>query len=294
MGFFAARQEILNRENELFGYELLFRASLDNAFPDIDHEKATSRMIEGLHFDLGVDEIADGKLAFINFTQDTLLKGYPELLSGSQIVIEILETVQPTDEVLATVKSLHAQGYKIALDDFVHGADWFRFYPYIDIVKIDMQEASHEEILDTIRHIRLFKNIKLLAEKVETKEDYEIAVALDFDLYQGYYFSRPEIMQELAKEMSNPALMELMTQLAKRDFDVDNIVQKFEVDVALSFQLLKHTEATFDTKNNKVESLKQAVLLLGRDELSNFVNQLVKMHRLDAQKKGNWHLSLAK
>jgi EAL and modified HD-GYP domain-containing signal transduction protein len=120
MGFFAARQPILDRQKSLFGYELLFRTSLDNVFPDVDQEKATSKMIEVLQFDLGMDRISEGKLAFINFTEKTLLGGYAEMLPKQKIVVEILETAKPTKLLFLALQKLHNKGYLLALDDFVH------------------------------------------------------------------------------------------------------------------------------------------------------------------------------
>ena len=146
MEFFAARQPILDRKKSLFGYELLFRTSLDNVFPDVDQEQATSKMIEGLQFDLGLDRISEGKLAFINFTEKTLLGGYAELLPKQKIVIEVLEKAQPTKSLYLALHKLHKKGYTLALDDFIHDERWTPFYKLIDIIKIDYLESTTEEI----------------------------------------------------------------------------------------------------------------------------------------------------
>ncbi|MEQ3652965.1 MAG: EAL domain-containing protein, partial [Glaciecola sp.] len=173
MGFFAARQPILDREKTLYGYELLFRTSLDNVFPDVDQEKATSKMIEGLQFDLGLDKISDGKLAFINFTEQSLLSGYPELLPNQKVVVEILETVKPTNSLYGALKKLRQKGYILALDDFIHEAHWEPFYKLIDIVKIDYREISKQDMHDTLAAVRQHPHIKLLAEKVETNDEFK-------------------------------------------------------------------------------------------------------------------------
>ena len=139
MYFFAARQPILDRDKNLYAYELLFRDSVDNVFPDIDADEATTKMIEASNFSLELSEFTGNKPAFINFTLETLSKGYPETLSTKDVVIEILETVKPGKKLLSICQNLHKKGYTLALDDYEHQSVWAHFYPYIKIIKIDIQ-----------------------------------------------------------------------------------------------------------------------------------------------------------
>lgn len=139
MYFYAARQPILDKDKKLYAYELLFRDSLDNVFPDIDGDVATSKMIEASQFNMGVSEFTGNKPAFINFTLETLNKNYPTMLTNEEVVVEILETVKPGKKLLAHCKELHEKGYTLALDDYIHQKVWAHFYPYINIIKIDFQ-----------------------------------------------------------------------------------------------------------------------------------------------------------
>jgi EAL and modified HD-GYP domain-containing signal transduction protein len=272
MGFFAARQPILDREKTLYGYELLFRTSLDNVFPDVDQEKATSKMIEGLQFDLGLDKISDGKLAFINFTEQSLLSGYPELLPNQKVVVEILETVKPTNSLYGALKRLRQKGYILALDDFIHEAHWEPFYKLIDIVKIDYREISKQDMHDTLTAVRQHPHIKLLAEKVETNDEFKQAMDEGFVLFQGYFFSRPEVIKSVTLTPGQASIASLMSALSSPEPDFNEIAKLFELDVTLSFKLLRYTQTAMFKRQNAIKTIKQAVLVLGKNELERFVS----------------------
>ena len=225
MYFYAARQPILDRNKELYAYELLFRDGLENAFPAIDGDEATSRMIEGSQFSFGLDDFLGDKPGFINFTLDTLLKKYPGMLPKEQVVVEILETVQPGKRLLAECQYLKQQGYMLALDDYVHQPVWRHFYPFIDIIKIDFRSTSTDTINEIKAAIADFNHIKLLAEKVETNEEFQLALDLGFSYFQGYFFSKPEMMQSKALSPAQMTLAELLYETSKADMDLSKITQ---------------------------------------------------------------------
>lgn len=271
MAFFAARQPILDSDKKLFGYELLFRSSLDNVFPDMDEEKATSKMIQGLQFDLGLDRLSDGKLAFINFTEESLLKEYPLLLPNQKVVVEVLETVQPSKALYACLKKLKSKQYILALDDFVHSDAWEPFYKLFSIIKIDYLEASEQQILDTIAVKQRFPHIELLAEKVETHEVFKRAIAQGFTYFQGYFFSRPEVIESAALTPSQSMLTSLLSEVTKAEPNFNQITKIFELDVTLSFKLLRYTKSPLFQRRKAIENIKQAVLVLGKTELERFI-----------------------
>jgi len=215
MNFYAARQPILDKSKNLFAYELLFRDSIDNVFPDIDGDEATSKMIEASQFTMGIGEFTGKNPAFINFTLDTLVKGYPEMLSPDEIVIEILETVKPGKKLLGICKDLHEKGYTIALDDYEHQKVWSHFYPYIKIIKVDIQQTGAEEIKEIIQSIKGHSHIELLAEKVETYEEYNEMLNLGFKYFQGYFFAKPEMVQAKSLSPSQMAMAELLYETSK-------------------------------------------------------------------------------
>ena len=274
MPLYAARQPILNAQKELFGYELLFRDGVKNVFPYIDDNQATSKMVAGLQFNLGLEELTQNKPGFIKFTQETLLEGYPLALPPEHLVIEILETVKPGKKLLACCEELKQKGYTIALDDYEHQLVWKHFYPLTDIIKIDYQLTSLAEIKQIIEAISPFPQIKLLAEKVETIEEFNQAKDLGFSYFQGYFFSKPEVITSSALEAGQMTLLNLMSEIASDDFDVNKITQVFESDVSLSFKLLRYAQSPFFKRTQVVENLKQAIVLLGQDELRRFVSVL--------------------
>jgi EAL and modified HD-GYP domain-containing signal transduction protein len=271
MNFYAARQPILDKNKQLFGYELLFRDSIDNVFPDIDGDEATSKMVEASQFNMGISEFTGSKPAFINFTLETLKKNYPEMLTTEEIVVEILETVKPGKKLLAICKDLHKKGYILALDDYKHQSVWMHFYPYISIIKIDIRESDLDEIKEVIHSIANFPHIKLLAEKVETYEEYNLTLSLGFEYFQGYFFAKPEMMKTKSLNPSQIAMAELLYETSKTELDLNGITHVFERDVSLSYKLLRYANSAIFRRRNEISTIKQALVTLGSGELKRFI-----------------------
>ncbi|MCF7498601.1 MULTISPECIES: HDOD domain-containing protein [unclassified Pseudoalteromonas] len=274
MYFYAARQPILDKEKKLVGYELLFRDGVDNVFPEIDGDEATSRLIEGSQFNFGLDDLTDNKPAYINFTLETLQKGYPLLLGKDQIVVEILETIQPGKRLLAIVKDLKEKGYTLALDDYIHQPVWRHFYPFIDIIKIDFLTCTKESIQEVIEAIKPFPQIQLLAEKVETYEKYQLAVDMGFSYFQGFFFSKPEMVQSKTLPPSEMALAELLYETSSVDVNLKKITEVFERDVNLSYKLLRYSNSAAFKRRAEISTIKQALIVLGNEEIKRFLSLL--------------------
>ncbi|MEO3679733.1 EAL and HDOD domain-containing protein [Rheinheimera fenheensis] len=274
MYFYAARQPILDRNKELYAYELLFRDGLENAFPDIDGDEATSRMVEGSQLSFGLEDFLGDKPGFINFTLDTLTKKYPSMLPKEQVVVEILETIQPGKRLLAECQALKEKGYVIALDDYIHQPVWRHFYPFVDIIKIDFRSTSTDTINQIKAAIADFSHIKLLAEKVETNEEFQLAMDLGFSYFQGYFFSKPEMMQSKALSPAQMTLAELLYETSKSDMDLNKITQVFQRDVHLSYKLLRYSNSAIFKRRTEIETIKQALIVLGQAELKKFLSLL--------------------
>jgi len=271
MYFYAARQPILDLNKQLYAYELLFRDSINNVFPEIDGDVATSKMVEASKFNMGISEFTSNKPAFINFTLETLSKGYPEMLSPDELVVEILETIKPGKRLLALCKDLYEKDYTLALDDYEHQSVWQHFYPYIKIIKIDWQNTSIDEIKVVIDAIAKYPHIQLLAEKVETYEEYNQAVELGCELFQGFFFAKPEMMKTKALTPSQMSMAELLYETSKPDLDLTAITSIFEKDVSISYKLLRYANSAAFKRRGEISTIKQALVTLGSVELKRFL-----------------------
>lgn len=271
MFFYAARQPILNKNKELFAYELLFRDGIVNVFPDIDGDEATSKIVEASKFNMGISEFTSNKPAFINFTLETLSKGYPEMMTPDELVVEILETVKPGKRLLSLCKDLYEKGYTLALDDYEHQNVWSHFYPYIKIIKIDWQLSSLEDIKEVINAIAPYPHIQLLAEKVETYEEYNQALELGCELFQGFFFAKPEMVKTKTLSPSQITMAELLYETSKADLDLASITSVFERDVTLSYKLLRYANSPIFKRGSEISTIKQALVTLGSAELKRFM-----------------------
>lgn len=271
MYFYAARQPILDANKKLYAYELLFRDSLINVFPDIDGDEATSKMIEASTFNMGISEFTGNKPAFINFTLDTLMQGYPEMLTNEEVVVEVLETIKPGKKLLSLCKDLHSKGYIIALDDYEHQDVWLHFYPFIKIIKVDIQVTNFDEVVQIIDAIKGFPHIDLLAEKVETYQEYEQALQLGFKYFQGFFFAKPEMVKTKNLSPSQLAMAELLYETSKPELDLAGITSVFERDVSLSYKLLRYANSAIFRRRCEISTIKQALVILGSSELKRFL-----------------------
>lgn len=275
MNFYVARQPILDKDKNLFAYELLLRDSLDNVFPqNIHDDEATAKIIEGLEFNLGLESLTQGTLAFINFTHDSLINGYPLLLDKEQIMVEVLETAKPNKKLLAACINLKDKGYSIALDDYEHDSAWKHFFPYVDIIKLDYSLTSEQQFQEIIAALSPYPHIKLLAEKIETYLEFQHALSIGCEYFQGYFFSRPEVIKTVAFNPSQVAVINLLAEINKDELDIKKITSIFEDEVNLSFKLLRYVQSPIFKRSTTIQSIKQALLVLGIDELRRFISLL--------------------
>ncbi|MEH7255458.1 HDOD domain-containing protein [Neobacillus niacini] len=273
MEVFVARQPIFTRKKEIFAYELLYRNSQNNSFPDINGDMATTDVIINSYLNIGINELSDGKPCFINFTEKLLQSGVPTFFKPDEIVVEILETVEIGIELVNICKELKGKGYQIALDDFIlnnNNKHFFSLIKYIDIIKVDFRNTT-DEIRHVIESVSLKYNIKLLAEKIETIEEFESAVGKGYVYFQGYLFSKPAIVstRDVPEYLQNH--FPIIQLLSNDDPDLNEITWLIEQDLSLSYKLLKLVNSPAFRAINKINSIKQAVVRLGVKELKKWL-----------------------
>jgi len=276
MEVYTARQAILNRDSNVAGYELFFRDSEENVFPSsVDGHEATSKLIGRTYFNKGIKAFTDGKRALVNFPEKSLLTRLPFLLPKDEIIIEILETVTPSDAVFKVCNELFELGYVLALDDFIYKPEWKRFLHIVRIVKFDIQRTPLNTITSLIEILKKKTSIKLLAEKIETHKEHQQALNLGFDLFQGYYFLKPEM--KLCQDVTSPQLLllSLFQEINKPELDYQLIINILQKDCSLIFKLLSYVNSGIFPIKGKISSVKQAITYMGELQLKSLISLFV-------------------
>ena len=271
---FVARQPIFSRRQGVYGYELLFRDGLENAFRGGDGNRATSSVIETGLLNIGLDQLTGGKPAFINFTRDLLLADEVLLLPRRAVVIEILEDVEPTPDIVEACEELVRRGFTLALDDYVLGSGFDPLLELAKIVKFEfpvIRGGDHAAFEEQVRRLRL-RGTKLLAEKVETREEFDEAVERGFHLFQGYFWGRPATVTGKKIEASPRAYLELLEQVHDSEMSVTHVKDVVKADPALSLSLLRYINSGLFRWMSPVDSIHRAVVLLGPDEIRRWVS----------------------
>ena len=273
MDLFIARQPIFTVKQAVYAYELLFRSGPANVFPDVDHNHASARVIADSLFNLGLQTLTGGKLAFINMTRDLLLGDYAVLLPRDEIVIEVLETVTPDAKVVEACRRLKATGYKIALDDFVGKAEMAPLIALADIIKVDFLATRKAERLALVKRYAP-RGVRLLAEKLETQEAFREAADLGYTYFQGYFFAKPAVMQATAAPEFRLTYLTLLQETVKPDLDLRRIAAVIGRDVTLSYKLLRFINSAFFGLRRSIASIPEALALLGEREVKRWASLL--------------------
>ena len=268
---FIGRQAILDQKKNVYAYEILFRSGLKNAFdPSLDGNVATQSVMVNTMLDFGMKKLVSDKKAFINFTEKNLLNRAPQLLPADSIVVEILETVQPTPAILEAVQELKDEGYKIALDDFVLLPGYEPLIDMADIIKVDFRITEDPEERKRLREI-LPGHVRLLAEKIETEEEFHQALEYGYVLFQGYFFCKPVVLHK--KKLTSNAISQirLLKEVNRQDFDFSAIINVISSDTNLVHKLLTYINSVGIGLTYHISNLRQAAVLLGSGGMRRWV-----------------------
>lgn len=266
-----ARQPIFNRKMQVVAYELLCRSTelINGKFDDGD--MASSQVLLHTFTELSINSVVGDHLAFINFTRTLLLT--PPPFDKKQLVVEVLEGQRVDAQMLHSLKVLREQGYTIALDDFELSSETEGLVPYADIIKLDVLQLSAEKILEHIAYLKPL-GITLLAEKVETYEMLEFCKEAGFDLFQGYFLARPKIIKGRKITENKQAVLQLLSILHDPEVSLDKVERLISHDPMLSYKLLRLVNSAAYALPRTIESLRQAITLLGLNIIKNWINLL--------------------
>jgi EAL and modified HD-GYP domain-containing signal transduction protein len=274
LDLFVARQPIFDTAGGLDGYELLYRGGAGSVRADgTSTEQMSLDVIIQSFLEIGLDRITRGRTAYLNFSRHMLLSGSFELLDPESVIVELLEDVQGDEPVVAACARLRKMGYRLALDDFVPGGPHEALLPYANILKVDVLNRPVEELREVAGALKPTK-ARLLAERVETAEVRDACRSLGFELFQGYFFSRPEVISEKGMSADQIGILQLMNLLRDEEAPDSEIEEAFRRDPSLSYKLLRMVNAAAGGGRG-VESILHAIRMLGRGQLHRWLALLL-------------------
>lgn len=270
---FIARQPILGLNRRVYGYELLYRSSARNAFDGTEGSVATREVIANGLMTIGLARLVGNGFAFINFNRDLLLSDVPLMLPARSVIVEILETVEMDEAVVARCRELKKLGFQLALDD-VSATDQIRpLASLADIVKVDFRltgASQQERIASEFRH----SQTRLVAEKVETAEEFERARGFGYSYFQGYYFERPAIVSSNRVSSQKSTYMQVLSELSQKDLNYIQLERLFKHDPPMTYRLLRYLNSAQFNWSSHIHSVRHALSLLGDEELRRWLGLL--------------------
>jgi len=269
---FVARQPILDARQSVYAYELLYRSGLENSYDGASSSGATTDVILNALLHIGMDRLVGGKFAFVNFDRELLLGELAGLLPA-KIVIEVLETVAPDKEVVARCRELRKEGFKIALDDVTDLGHVGELITVADFVKVDFRAADHRQ-QEIVARKAIKLSVRLLAEKVETAEEFERALKMGYTLAQGYFFAKPKIIPGSNIPPAKMAFLRLLREANKPELDLMRIEDALKREPALVYKLLRYMNSAIFAWEQPIDSIRHALALLGTEQIRKWIGLL--------------------
>ncbi len=271
--FCVARQPIVDRRRRLFAYELLFRDGIERDFARVEDPDQATLSVAASGFVRALSPETLGTRAFINFGENLLLSGLPRALPSATTVVEVLEDVRPSPEVLAALDALRQDGYLVALDDYV-GEGGEEFLGHVDIVKIDVLALGEAQLTKLVRALERYP-VRLLAEKVEDQATFRRCRQLGFSLFQGYHFARPEVLTGRELGVTTRSRLELLERVQDPSMSIEELVTLLRQEVALNVRLLRYLASASFGFVQPIRSIRQAVVMLGERQLRHWLRMVL-------------------
>jgi len=263
-----ARQPIFDREEKVFGYELLFRDGLENAFSGDTDEASRATLDRSLL--MGLDVLCDGRRAFVNCTRETLITGLVTLLPSATTIVEVLEDVPPDSDVVAACRSLKEEGYLIALDDFVADDAREPLADIADIIKVEMPLTTEEQRIALIKRYGPWR-CRMLAEKIETQADFLRARDQGFVYFQGYFFRRPEMLNTHDMPANRLNYLHMLEEVSRAELDVAELEKFIKSEASVCYRLLRYLNSAVFGLKSEIHSVRHALSMLGEREVRRWV-----------------------
>lgn len=272
---FIGRQPIYNRNLGVYGYEMLFRDSNKNmASIDMDEDAATSQVIINTFMEMGVDNLVGSRKVCINLTERLLLDGEALPLPSDRVILDLQPTINTNDATLAALQNLRRAGFTLALEGFRDTPGFDVLLQHVNIFNLDIHENSKVETLAILEKLKKYQ-LKLRAVKVQTLEEYEEYLALGFEYFQGYFLSRPRILKSKKLETNKLSALRLLSILHDSGSELSAIEEAITSDLTISYKLLKLVNSALFNMSSQVESIKRAVVILGRKKITSWASMLV-------------------
>jgi c-di-GMP-related signal transduction protein len=265
---YVARQPIFDREENVFGYELLFRDGLENAFSGDSDEASRATLDRSLL--MGLDVLCDGRRAFVNCTRDTLIKGLVTLLPAKSTVVEVLETVPADPDVAAACLNLKEAGYMIALDDYVTNDPREALAEMADIIKVEMQLTTDEEQTALIKRFGP-RRCRMLAEKIETQAEFARARDQGFVYFQGYFFRRPEMINTHDVPANRMNYLRLLQEASRPELELGALEKLIKAEASVCYRLLRYLNSAAFGLQSEIHSVRHALSMLGERDVRRWV-----------------------
>lgn len=269
-----ARQPIFHTNGDVFGYELLYRrVSTDTAAGNSDRNVMAADVIIHTLSNIGLHQLTSGRSAFMNFTRDMLISRAYTLIPPESVVVELLETVEPDEEVEHACEDMVSSGYALALDDFVWSPDYRRLLELATIVKVDVLDQPAAKLDEIAQRLAPY-DVRLLAERVETADVRATCIGLGYELFQGYFYARPEMVVRRALKTDELTIVQAMSVMRDQKTSDADAEKVFSADLGLSYKLLRLVNSAA-RGGRGIESIRHAVQLVGRNELSKWLALLL-------------------
>ena len=268
---FVARQAVLDRSENVFAYELLYRNSTDNFFPnDVSDDAATARLfLDSLLF-YGIENLGNNKKLFINLSVSSIISDLPKLIDPNNVVLEVIQRINKPDELLPLVVQLMQNKYVFALDDYDGDPKWDNLLQKVMYIKLEV-EKDIEKTLKQVAFLKnKFPNKKIIVERIEDHESFELIREAGADFFQGYYFTKPRLLSFKNINPSRLAILDLLKITLKTPIDFPALIRKVEKDAALVVRLLRLSNLRCKS-SRKISSIAQAVIYLGENTIKQFV-----------------------